>query len=239
MKREQGWGVRASWLLVGASGLSAAGCFSAVEMPAPADPSRDVPYVAASMGPAVPGRQSVVLETPGDNALVQNLVGHMSTTDSEGNAIEADATKDLCVTPCVADLHMGKHTLLFTSKDNPLHHDQLDVQLGSDPLVVRHVIEQTAPSQAGAIGMGVLGFLGSVTGAVMGPVGAQHGDKGVEEAGYATLGVSGALFVGGILYGYFHRGTHTPGATTQWTIPRSGQPTASAPPSGPPALVRF
>jgi hypothetical protein len=209
-------------------------------MPAPEAPVRDVPTVGARLGPAVPGRQWVVLDTPGDNAQVRDHLGDMTSTDSDGNEIHGDATRTLCVTPCVTDLHMGTHTLLFASQNDPDRHDRIDVRLGDDPLVVRHLVEQKAPSQGGAALMDLLGGIALVTGGPLAGVGASSHERELEQAGLATLGAGAALIIGGIVVSYFKRGTHAPGATTQWTIPASGKRTSSAAPvSGPPALLRF
>jgi hypothetical protein len=227
-------------ILVAALGLSAAGCFAPVELPAPADPSRELPYVAASLAPATPGRQWLVLDTPGENAQVTKITGRVSTTDSHGNPIEGDATRDLCVTPCVTDLHLGAHTLLFNSTTDATHTDRLDVQLGESPLVLRHVVEQTVPFPSGAVGLDVWGSIFLGTGVIMTPIGVQHGTSGLEIAGGLGIGVGALMVAGGIVYAYVKRGTHIPGATTTWTIPRSGATTSAAgAPGGAVPLVRF
>ena len=104
--RARGSGLRAARGLLCAPGLAAVGCFSPVQLPAPADPTREVPSVGENLGPAAPGRQWVVLDTPNDTAQVSAVLGTVHTSDGDGNAITGEATRDLCVTPCVTDLHI-------------------------------------------------------------------------------------------------------------------------------------
>jgi hypothetical protein len=236
------------------SALASAGCWSLVELPAPATPPQEVPGVGANLGPPAPGRQWLVLDTPGDTAHVATVTGTVTGVTSGGHAVTGEGLRDLCVTPCVADLRLGTHTLVFASDTNPGRHDRVDVQLQTEPLVVRHVIEEPAVGPMGARLMVLVGGSLLIAGAVMTPVGAaekpiEPGGPGalgaqppktIEYLGIGMLGVGAATVGLGIVLSYIGRGHHTPGATTQWTIPRSGAATSWAlPASGPPALLRF
>jgi hypothetical protein len=223
-----------------ATGLASMGCSNfTVELPPPAAPTQDVPDVGRNLGPAAPGRQWVVLDVPGDTATVTTVTG--------ATVRGYEVMETLCVTPCVADLRPGPRTLLFTSTTKPDGTDRVEVQVPADPLVVRHIMEQRASVSGAGVGFGVLGTLGLLAGAITAPVGAAQRSSGnssegqtVEMAGLATLGASAGMIGLALVVGYLGRGTHTPGATTQWTIPRSGGPASSlVPVSGAPALVRF
>jgi hypothetical protein len=253
-------GIGAGCAVVCACGVSALACFSPAELPPPAAPAQEVPAAAANLGPAAPGRQWVVLDTPGDTAKVSTVVGSVNGTTAKGYEVTGEATRDLCITPCVADLRVGMHTLVFASTTDPTRSDRVDVQAQTNPLVVRDVMPQGGPTPTYTAGVltGGIGFALAVAGAVMAPVGAhmksvESADhlgtpsSGLEDAGFAMLGVGGAMMVLGVVLGYVGRGEHRAGATTVFTIPSAAAP-AGAPTAGAqaspglpeaPALLRF
>jgi hypothetical protein len=102
-------------LSIGAACLSAAGCFSPAELPAPAHPAKEMPPIGEHLGPGGPGQQWVILDTPEDHALVQDVGGV--------------SKRDLCVTPCALPLPIGSHPLIFTSNDNPSDWDNVSLDL--------------------------------------------------------------------------------------------------------------
>jgi hypothetical protein len=222
--------------------LSLLGCVR--ELPPPEAPTREAPPVRADMGPPAPGRQWMILDTPNDRARVSLVTGTVSAVTAEGDVITGDATKELCTTPCVTDLRVGDHSLVFESLTDSGRRGHLQVTPRADgPLVVRHVIESTqwnAGKTAGVVmlgaavaGMGV-GIPLTLTGFGSGA----HPSHGVGDAGLAMTLASGVgLFFPGLFLIIMSR-DHTPGATTVWTLPKGGASSAALSP-GPPALVRF
>jgi hypothetical protein len=183
--------------MLAATGFASAGCWSPVELPAPATPPQEVPGVGANLGPPAPGRQWLVLDTPGDTAHVATVTGTVTGVTSGGHAVTGAGLRDLCVTPCVADLRLGMHTLVFASDTNPGGHNRVDVQVQTDPLVVRHVIEEPAVRPVGARLLAIVGAGLLVSGAVTTAIGAAEkpmvvpGPGGMSEQPPRTAGYVG------------------------------------------------
>jgi hypothetical protein len=216
-------------------------CFPPDELPPPPPPPKELPPVAANLPPVPPGRQLVILDTPGDTATVARYAGTAMGTDSEGNIVTTDVTRPLCTTPCTYDLRPGVHTLQFTSTADSGRSDSLNIQLGNEPLVVRHIPEENT-GQWGIgpeLGLGITGLTLIPVGVSFAAVGLSDktsgtgdklGDEIWEGAGITLLVVGVASLVVGLAMGYAGRGEHRPAATTEWTLPpQPGQsPAANA-----------
>jgi hypothetical protein len=214
------------------------------ELPAPEAPPREVPAVRTDMAPAAVGRQWVVFDTPNDRARVSLVTGTVSTVTAEGDVVNADATKELCTTPCVTDLRVGDRSLLFESLQDSDKHGHLPLTLqGGDPVVVRHVIASTkwnAGNTAGVIMMctAVVAMGVGIPVLISSSGSGQHQSDARFDVGMTTTLRGGVgLFFPGLFLIIMSR-DHTPGATTVWSLPKGSASSALIPP-GPPALVRF
>jgi hypothetical protein len=214
----------ASAVLLGLA-MAPLGCWSPEVLPPPAAPTKEMPPVRADFGPLAPGRQWVVLDTPDDVAHVTKEVEGLQT--AYGNSIY----KDVCVTPCVVDLKSGKQTLLFASTKDPFRAGSVRLQLGDDPLIVRHLMPESRPSSAAGGILIATGVLMGIIGGIMAPVTYAKGDQnGLPLVGLGVLGVGAVLTAIGIPLNYTGRGWSKPGATTWWTVPRGGTTPSSVEP---------
>ncbi|HEX4405729.1 MAG TPA: hypothetical protein VH560_12915 [Polyangia bacterium] len=219
-------------------------------LPPAAVPSREVPRVAMPESPPAPDHGRVILDAPSRPASVARLTGTGTGTTPRGYALTVDTHKDICrATPCVVDLKKGPQTLLFTPVGDPDHVDQVQVDVGDAPLVVRHENAATDVPRAhdtavifaiGGAGLIGVGAVATAAGAAMASAADDKGLSGsrnVEDTGIGTLIGGGVFVVGGLIAQALMRGTMRDGATTQFTLPgaASAQPIAS----GPPALLRF
>jgi len=224
--------------------LTPCACFAPVELPPPEPPTHDLPPIGAQLPAVPPGRQLLILDTPGDHAQVTRVSGTATGYDTDGDTVITSVARDLCTTPCTYDLRPGTHTLAFTSTEQPERSDTLKVQLGGDPLVVRHVPEENT-GQWGPLAEGLL----EIGGVSILPVGtaftaiglASDGSVGspppvFKDVGLAILAVSGACIVGGLVAGYAGRGEHRPAATTEWTLASSTSPAIVGPDVAPTAV---
>jgi hypothetical protein len=255
---------RLTALYVAALSLTTA-CSPAI-LPPPAPPPREMPAVRANLGAVAPGKERVLLDTPDDQARVSEITSHSQTVTTRGNVLESEHDRPLCITPCAVDLNLGLHDLSFQPTTNPRRGSDVEVQVQGDPLVVRHTMAdlQTPNPVVKGIGIGMIAVGG--TGLIAGiPItmggaferatgGSQQvmlvnggqmvtqtpGPKGLENAGFATLGLGAAVLVIGAITAYLGRDTYTPGATTEWPLPRSGEQVSSAaPPRAPNTLFTF
>jgi hypothetical protein len=227
-------------------------CSPAV-LPPPAPPPREMPAIRSDLGPPAPGKERVLLDTLGEEARVSEVTSHSQTVTARGNVLDSEHDRPLCITPCAVDLKLGLHDLSFQSTTNPGHASDVEVQVQGDPLVVRHeMAELRTPNPAlqgtahaalllGVVALPIGGILtgagvairnmgSSTTKLVDGfPTTTEApGPKGVETAGLVTLGVSAGLVLVGAIASYLTRDEYTPGATTEWTLPRSGDQVSSA-----------
>jgi hypothetical protein len=171
----------------------------------------------------------VVLDVPGDAVRVSTY------GDAAG---QGEGARELCVTPCVAELGAGAHKLFFTSGTTG-QRDELEVQAQTEPVVVRHVLSTTRSKAAGTAGIALTftGLLVALGGAITIPsqaaVEAEAGNTANVNVGLSTLG-GGVFVLGvGVLLGYLGRGEYTPGSTTEWTIPGATGPASGAPAAKP------
>ncbi len=200
------------------------GCWQAGVLPAPVAPTKEMPLVRADFGPLPPGRQWVVLDTPGDVAKVTKGVEGLET--AYGNPIY----KDVCVTPCAVDLESGKQTLFLGSTLDPYRSSSLKLQLGDDPLIVRHVMPLRRDKNISGGALIATGILFGLIGGIMTPVTLAAHDPQLPVVGGALLGTAALLVALGVPLNYAGRGWSKPGATTWWTVPRGGATPSSVQP---------
>jgi hypothetical protein len=168
-----------------------------------------------------PGRQLLVLDTPGDPTRVARIAGEGTGLASDGSMVTTIVTKDVCVTPCVHDLRPGSYTLLFSSMSDPARSDALSIDLGQEPLVVRHLPAENR-GQWGfpvALTLGLTNLAFIPMGAAFTATGAANHDDGFKYAGIALLATGVVTGVLAVVLGHEGRGTYQPSATTQWTLP--------------------
>lgn len=200
----------------------------AAELPPAQKPSPEMPTVPMPTEVAV-GRGIVVVDTPDGPSTVSKITGHGTGTDSEGNTVTVDTERDLCpLTPCATDLRKGPQTVVVRSQDGQ-DYGAIDITVGDDPVVVRHMYDQTHRSWGGWLGGIIMVGLGGslvLSGAITYVAG--HGvDQSVPSADHTTetigavIALTGAAFIiGGGLISVLSRGTHRAGATTIFTAPR-------------------
>jgi hypothetical protein len=233
-------------------------------LPPPAPPPREMPAVRSDLGSVQPGKQRVLLDTAGDQARVSEITSHSQTVTPRGYVLDSERDRPLCITPCAVDLGLGLHDLSFQSTTNLRRGSDVEVQVQGDPLVVRHTMAELETPNPVAKGIGVgliaLGSVGIIAGIplTMGGAferstgGSQHmkivndrlvvtqtpGPKGLENAGFAALGIGAAVLVIGAVTAYLGRDTYTPGATTEWALPK-GDAQASSAARSPDTLFTF
>lgn len=126
------------------------GC-TVLEDPPPSTPSAIVPQVPDPRAtPTAQGAGRVVLDADGQSAEVSRVI---STTEVGFGAyrqrqtlqpLERRETQLLCITPCVVDLPLGAHELVFRahgSPDTPPPQSTATIVVhGAEPMVVRHAL---------------------------------------------------------------------------------------------------
>jgi hypothetical protein len=217
-----------------------------MELPPPAPPPKEMPPVRTELGPAAPGKEHVILDTPGEQARVSELTSTSETVTRRGYVATTEHDRPLCLTPCVVDLKLGLHDLSFQSTTDDRRSSDVELQVQGDPMVVRHTMAETRTPHPVVQGVARASIITGVVGVAAGipitlagvfirntgtpstslvdgvPMQSQSpGPRGVETAGLATLGVGAGLVLIGAITGYFGRDEYTPGATTEWTVPRS------------------
>jgi hypothetical protein len=223
-----------------------------------------MPDVRSDLGSVAPGKERVILDAEGDQARVSEVTSHSQTVTPRGNVLESEHDRPLCITPCAVDLGLGLHELSFQSTTHPRRGSDVEVQVQGDPLVVNHTMAdlETPSPVAKGIGIGLVALGGTAliagipitmggafersTGGSqqvmivngMQVVNQTPGPKGLENAGFATLGIGAAVLLVGAVTAYLGRDTYTPGATTEWALPRGG-PQASSRARSPNTLFTF
>ena len=152
-----------------------------------------------------------------------------------GGSTERGVTGELCVTPCVVELPVGKYRLFFSPMANA------DSPLGdSDDLVVNEGVTvyrrapglYRTPSPVDQIPPAAL-FVAGVAAVSVGAIAAGTKDNGSLAGG---LLVSGSVaMIGGGIWGYEKsRATQRDGASTVWQL---GAPAANSSPAPQPAAL--
>ena len=212
---------------------SLAGCAGEPRQLPPAEPPpRTLPNVIISDAPLPPHRGRVVLDTT-DGPMRVTAKFDPSFTPP-GGSTERGVTGELCVTPCVVELPVGKYRFFFSPTANA------DSPLGdSDDLVVNEGVTiyrrapglYRTPSPVDQIPPAAL-FIAGVAAVSIGALAAGTKDNG-SLAGGLLVGGSVAMIGGGI-WGYEKsRATQRDGASTVWQL---GTPALNASPAPAPAV---
>jgi len=212
-----------------ASALFLGACVPPTEMPPPPTPARAMPAVGEGLGPNTPGKQWVVIDTPGVNARVTRVVGRQEATIAEGEVTPGKVVDVACEsTPCAIELPPGSHELDFVSRAHSCRRDTLILDVPDQHIVVRHVIEKnkdTTLSNAARV-LGVVGLMGTLGAVALIPIGAtqEFSDHAhtLSDLGFVSLGVGVAGLVFALVF--LHDREHTASATTEWRFgpPASG-----------------
>ena len=213
--------------------LSVQAC-SVRSLPPPRAPERVVPTATNESPPLHEGEGQLTLDAvdgPAHADLVTGRTAVLNYAQSWGVRHRGStpvlatqlSTRPLCVTPCTVNLPLGPHEISFTSVDEASPRSGTAyINVGSHPSIVRHAMgfqETHVGGIVGAlllVGFGISGI--AAGGALMGihaADSAHANDLGV--VGGATLGIGGALTLGGILLGLYSRPESQPGTTVQWT----------------------
>lgn len=110
-----------------------------VKLNAPPPPIPKDPDIAVPTTPVEEGKGRVVIDAVGGPAKVttvrDNPKGPLISFVSAEDQTKGDV---LCVSPCVLDLEKGSHWLAVTSEKDPSLSSTMEVEVGSEPQVVRH-----------------------------------------------------------------------------------------------------
>ncbi len=128
---------------------------------------------------------------------------------------------ELCVTPCVVDLPVGRYRLFLSSTGPESHGDTDDILLEQGTTVYRRAPgKYETPSLTNAIPPALLVTLGIVLVVCSPLVAAATDDSGTRTAGIALTGLGVASLVGGGIWAYdTRRAVQQDGATTLWQEP--------------------
>jgi hypothetical protein len=184
-----------------------------------APPPRELPPIGLPSAPVPPGQARVVLDTTDGPMRVS--VQSDPTFVPPGADRPPSRAGELCITPCVADLPMGRYRLFLSSTGADSRGDTDDILLGHGTTVYRRAPgKYETPSLTNAIPPAILVTLGIVL-VVWSPlVAAATDDSGTRTAGIALTGLGLASLVGGGIWLYdSRRAVEQEGATTLWQEP--------------------
>ncbi|CAN5378305.1 hypothetical protein BH09MYX1_BH09MYX1_18770 [soil metagenome] len=211
------------------------------------------PRAPEAIAPAVPdpratptpnGVGRVVLDVEGGPAEVARFLSHTEVTWTEAgyrhrNALPLDRreTQLLCITPCVVDLPIGAHELVFKpqggirgANDTRPSSTATVVVHGGEPMVVRHAIGNETVSYSAGYALGWVSLFAGIGltvmgGLILGLTAATKPSPGVPDRsstfytiGEVVGGIGLVLDVTGILAIVLNRPRHQEGATTVFTF---------------------
>lgn len=188
-----------------------------------APPGREMPAVNLPATPPPVGEGRVVLDAI-DGPM--NVTVQADTTFvPPGATVAPSRTGELCVTPCAADLPLGRYRLFLSSRDGE-HGDTDDLVVSQGVTVYRRAAgKYVSPSVANRIlpaSVFVLGLVVASVGLAVseGTTTAQSGtsgSSGTPVAGLVLLGLGVAMAIGGGIWTYdASRAVQQQGATTTW-----------------------
>lgn len=205
-----------------ALGLLLVGCYGEPKVLEPrSPPPRQAPPVAVPGTPIPEGYGRVVLN--GTDGPLKITARADQSFVPPGHPVPPNRTGELCVTPCVVDLPVGRYELYMTSADGTYARGDTDTLNVTEGLTQyerapgKYVQPDWIPIAPTAVV--ILGALAALGGA--GLVSSSESDS--------TRVAGGALLAGGVVTVGFggvwlydaKRGAIQAGATTQWTLPRT------------------
>ena len=228
--------VLGTWLGLGGA-LLIAGCAGEPRRLAPAEaPSRVMPSMVRLPDTPLPAhRGRVVLDTT--NGPMRISAKFDPTFTPPGDSTDRGVTGELCTTPCVVDLPVGKYRLFFspTENDSSSLGDTDDLIVNEGVTVYRRApgLYRT-PSPTDQIGPVALLVAGTVA-ATAGSIAVKDDDSRAAGAGLLIGG--GVALIGGGIWAYDRsRATQRDGATTVWQLtPPPAAPATSPNLSGQPS----
>lgn len=222
----------------------AAGC-SVRTLPPPQTPERVVPQIELESDPPPEGFGQVTLDTVGGPAHVEVVTaeisgftyGRVGAYGMTGSSFGM-MTAPVCTTPCVANLPLGPHELVFESRVDPERVSRAEVQFTRRPSVFRYDVG-LRQANVGSRLLGILTLSFGLSALMTGPLlvglsdigsSPSHPDagSGMATAGWAVTGVGGALTLVGALVMALMRPVQQDGSGVQWN------PTAALGGSAPP-----
>jgi hypothetical protein len=203
-------------------------------LPAPRAPDRAAVSVAVEAPPLREGEGQLTLDVVDGPARVELVTERVQSAagavgwSSRGRAALAPAsaqvvTRPLCVTPCAVNLPLGQHEIYFAALDDASHRSSTGfVNVTPHPSVARHALGAQETHVAGIVGSLLLGGLGvaaTLAGTAIVTIdgASASGPRGLDVAGFTTLGAGVAMLGGSIAWGLASRPESQPGATTWWT----------------------
>lgn len=195
------------------------GCAGEPRRLAPAPPpQRAMPAVTLPTTPVAPNHGRVVLDTTAGPMRVAAKFD--PTFIPPGGSTEKGASGELCVTPCVVDLPVGKYRLFFSAID----YSQSSLGDSDDLVVVEGLTvyrrapgSYRTPSPVDQIGPAALLVLGSIAITAAAITAANRDEDATLPVGLAIGG--GAALIGGGVWGYDRsRATQRDGSTTTWQV---------------------
>jgi hypothetical protein len=229
--------MRLSIFFVCALGATTLACTR--EMSPARAPAKETPQVEeAPVEAPPPGSTRVILDADGERAHADEVMGvaHAYGGTSGAYAYNASVlTRPLCSTlPCALDLANGEHQVVFVSDVQDARAngriDMVNVRLTGAPKVVRRAIGHTEHPLAGQIGGGLagLGLLSAVFCWIPFVVAAASHDQDTKDSWNGAgrgMAIGGGLAVAaGIVLMVAAPDEHTPGTTTEWTLPAERAP---------------
>ncbi len=162
----------------------------------PPRPRRQIPRIKQK--PPAPGYHEgqIALDVTKGRAKVYRFLPGSSWTVWSGSS--RPRSIPLCITPCVANLKRGVHTLRFKGKKNTRLSGEMNVEVGRSPIVARMAMGKMRPASSPALhGAGRLAIsIGSIVAIVGGIMWAVNSSKGKPIfLGGAAGALAGALII--------------------------------------------
>ena len=180
--------MRHGWSM-GVAMVLAAGCVE--RLPPPAAPDRVLStQLSRAAADAEPG--------PGSGVVVLDAVGASARVEDLGTELDGAYAREICTTPCVAELSLGEHRLVFHADGRD---DEVTVNVTDAPRAHRRALSFDSGAHDEFTGVAVTGLtLGVLLLPVLDPISSIDGQLGAGDAALIAAGVGvGALLVTGIV----------------------------------------
>jgi hypothetical protein len=191
---------------------AAGGCV--VHVAPPPTPDKVIPQLTDKAEPPGEGEGQVVVDATNGPASVTLIVGAFSVGTAYGSA-DSVVTKPVCATtPCVVNLPVGTHELIFAGKRDVDLASSDAVQVTRTPSVFRHTVGRVESSPGLLYG----GLLGATVGGATALTGAIFlTSSETRGTGLVTFGLGAAITAVGAGMMYYGRTRIQPGSSVQFT----------------------
>lgn len=187
-------------------------------LPPVAQPEQVQPQVEANMPAPPQGFGRVVFDVtdgPTEVYAVSSELVRRFTLQHGMRTVSRTRTDVICMTPCATDLPYGQHLIGFPMLGDG-GFERASITVGDQPLVMRRTLGSRRDAGGGLV-LGILGTtfgaMATIVGAVLLPVGLSTDGDGLTLGGAVTLGIGGALMIGGILGIALNPSIREPGAS--------------------------